>query len=221
MTVDKNLVKRELPYMVAVTFVFWVMCLDGNIGRTDGIILMVFLCTFILYGIFTAKDNNNNFDKPEITSYRDYLVFISLIVIGLTCLAIGANYIVKSAIFIARTFGFSELFIGLSIVAIGTSLPELATSVVAAKKKESDLSVGNIVGSNLFNICLVMGTVGLLSPINIDAGLNRFEFPFMLFLSVLLLIFLKSGHKLSRTEGLIFFLSFFIYIGGAYWLSVK
>jgi len=130
----------------------------------------------------------------------------------------GADFVVNSAVFIARGFGFSKLFIGLSIVAFGTSLPELATSVVAVAKDESDISLGNVVGSNLFNICMVMGTVGLLNPIPIDSSLNRFEFPAMLFLSCLLLIFARSGYKINRSQGLIFILSFFLYVGGSYWM---
>jgi len=216
--INKKIVSKELPYMIGASFLFWFLCLDGKIGRTDGLILLGVLAVFIIYGIMTARDIRKEREQIEKPSLKNYAFNGFLILTGLICLGKGADFVVNSAVFIARSFGFSELFIGLSIVAFGTSLPELATSVVAVSKDESDISLGNVVGSNLFNICMVMGTVGLLNPISIDSSLNRFEFPAMLFLSCLLLIFARSGYKINRSQGLIFILSFFLYVGGSYWM---
>lgn len=216
--VNKKIVSKELPYMIGASFLFWFLCLDGKIGRIDGLILLGVLAVFIIYGIMTARDIKKKREQLKKTSLKNYAFNGFLILTGLVCLWKGSDFVVNSAVFIARSFGFSELFIGLSIVAFGTSLPELATSVVAVSKDESDISLGNVVGSNLFNICMVMGTVGLLNPISIDSSLNRFEFPAMLFLPCLLLIFSRSGYKINRSQGLIFILSFFLYVGGSYWM---
>ncbi len=218
--INKKIAKRELPYMVVASAVFWAMCLDGEIGKTDGIILLGLLVMFLVFGIFTAKKSANKTEEIPQKSTTTYIKYGLLSIIGLAVLAVGANLVVKSAIFIAKNFGFSEVFIGLSVVALGTSLPELATSVVAITKNESDISLGNVVGSNLFNICLVMGTVGLLNPMNIDPKLNRFEFPAMLFLSLLLLLFARFSKRLNRVMGVFFILSFCLYIGISYWLTL-
>ena len=131
----------------------------------------------------------------------------------------GAHVVVNSAIFIARQMGLSETFIGLSIVALGTSLPELATSVVAGAKGEHEISVGNVVGSNIFNICMVIGTIGLFNPMAVNAGLMRFEFPAMTALTALLWIFSRTGYVISRLEGLFFMASFFLFIALSYWMG--
>ncbi len=130
-----------------------------------------------------------------------------------------ADLIVKSAIFLARQFGLSEIFIGLSIVAVGTSLPELATSVVAGARGESDISVGNVIGSNIFNICLVIGTIGLFNPMAVDMGLMRFEFPFLFILSAIVFIFCRTKFTINRLEGLFFLLCFFAFISLSYYMG--
>ncbi len=218
--INQDITKKELPYMVLTTVVFWIMCLDGTIERIDGIILLSMLAAFLVYGILTSKDNERNNKHPRHKSLKTILRYTMLMVIGLSVLAFGADLVVKSAIYIARQFGFSEVFIGLSVVALGTSLPELATSVVAVAKKESDISLGNVVGSNLFNICLVMGTVGLLNPMRVDQRLNWFEFPAMLFFSLLLMILTLSSKQLNRITGVIFISGFFLYIGISYVLAM-
>jgi cation:H+ antiporter len=215
-TINNQMIRRELPYTVAVTILFWVLCMDGNLNRLDGFILVTILIVFLVYSVLTAKDGNNNKNKQ---SRRSYVLNVFLIITGLLAIAYGADCVVNSAIFIARSFNFSELFIGISIVAIGTSLPELATSVVAAVKKQSDISVGNIVGSNLFNICLVMGMVGLINPIQINSNLNWFEFPAMVFITLLLYLFAFISQKISRIYGVIFIICFFVYNISAYGLA--
>jgi cation:H+ antiporter len=215
-TINKQMLHRELPYTVAATILFWILCMDGNINRVDGFILIFVLVAFLFYSVLTAK--NNNTSKIEQTK-KSYIRNGFLIIIGLIAIGLGADWVVDSAIYIARSFNFSELFIGISIVAIGTSLPELATSVVAAVKKQSDISVGNIVGSNLFNICLVMGTVGLMNPIQINQSLNWFEFPAMVFITLLLYLFAFISQKINRIHGLIFIVCFFAYNITAYGLA--
>jgi len=203
--VSKSTTRVELPIMIVASLIFWFLCLDGNIGRMDGVILLMILFGFLIFSIINAKKNYEGIRKPENSLRKN--IFLS--VVGISALIFGADAVVDSAIFIAKQFGLNEIFIGITIVALGTSLPELATSVTASIKNQSDISLGNIVGSNLFNICMVMGTVGVLSPISIDSRLHSFEFPSLICISVLL-YFLPLKHlKLGKSAGFIF-ISFFI-----------
>lgn len=225
--INRQITKFEIPYMVFASIVFWVLCLDGTIGYRDGIVLICLLAGFLVYGIKNAKDKdkikdsiNNKKDKNknlhnENNGNRLKSIFLNTVMLagGLAGLAIGANLVVNSAINIATDIGLSQAFIGISVVALGTSLPELAASAVAASKGESDISIGNIVGSNLFNICLVMGTVGLLNPMKIDKNLLNFEFPAMILISLILFGIAFFWHKITRKTGfalIIFFISYLI-----------
>lgn len=220
LAVDKKLVRREIPFMIGVSGLFWLICLDGWIGRVDGAVLLAGLAFFLILGIMTAKKSENTKDEVPAQKGKKVFWYTFLILIGMVGLIVGAHLVVNSAIFIARQLGLSDVFIGLSIVAVGTSLPELATSVVAGARREYDISIGNVVGSNVFNVCMVIGTVGLFNPMSVDMRLMRFEFPAMFLLSLILLVFARTGFTLSRVEGLFFILSFFLFIGLSYWLSM-
>lgn len=197
--------------MIFISMVFWFLCFDGLIGRIDGFILLGLLIIFLIWGIATAKENNSTGVKPSRDSYRIFRNML-FIISGVFMLAYGAKFVVQEAISIAVKFGLSQTFIGISVVALGTSLPELATSAVAAAKGESDLSVGNVVGSNLFNICLVMGTVGILNPMGVDKNLHTFQFPFMIFICILLGVIAFTRHKITQLSGSLFILLFIVYI---------
>lgn len=219
-TINPQAVSRELPFLVAVSILFWILCVDGDISRIDGAILTGMLILFLTYSIVTSQ-NGNSRDAgyhERLTGMR-FSWRMVMILAGFATLAIGANWVVEAAIFTARSFGFSELFIGISVVAVGTSLPELATSATAAIRRQSDISVGNITGSNLFNICLVMGVVGVFTPISFDTGLNRFEFPFMVLLTLIFYYFAARHGRIGRRAGLVFLLGFFLYNGIAYGLA--
>jgi len=218
MTVNIDAVSKEIPYLVAVSLLFWGLGFDGDISRTDGVILTLALILFLAYSIVTSRNGQNGGDKTTLTGMR-FIWRIAMMLGGIGALAIGAKWVVDAAIFTARSFHFSELFIGISIVAVGTSLPELATSVTAAIRRESDISVGNITGSNLFNICLVMGVVGMFTPISFDTALNRFEFPFMVLLTLLFYYFAARRGRIDRWAGLVFLMEFFLYNGAAYYLA--
>lgn len=215
--VDHGLVRREIPVVIGLTALFWLLSMDGEIGRVDGVILLAGLVSFLALGIMTAgKGGEAGLSKGAEKRTVKYVLFI---LVGLGGLLVGADLIVRSAIFIARSLGWSELFIGLSIVAVGTSLPELATSVVAGARGQHDISIGNVVGSNVFNICMVMGAVGLLSPLPVGGGLMTFEFPVLMVLSLLLLVFCRTGFKISRWEGFFFVLGYVAFVGGSYGLA--
>ena len=219
LAVDRRLVRREIPYMIGATGLFWLVCLDGQVGRMDGIILLAGLVVFLILGIMTARKSNGGEKSAPDQGKKKISRFIFLMLIGMAGLLVGANLMVKSAIFIARQIGLSEAFIGLSVVAVGTSLPELATSVVAGARGESDISVGNVIGSNIFNICLVIGTIGLFNPMAVDQGLMGFEFPAMFLLSLSVFFFSRTHFTISRKKGFFFVLSFFVFVGVSYWIG--
>ncbi len=209
--IKKQIIAVEIPYMIFISMVFWVLCMDSRIGRLDGLILIAFLVVFLIYGIATAKDKDA---PPEIkkTPRQGLLKNILFIIVGLVTLSLGANFVVQEAITIANKMGLSQTFIGISVVALGTSLPELATSAVAAARGESDISVGNVVGSNLFNICLVMGTVGIFNPMAVDTDLHTFQFPFMTGICLTLGILGYLRKSISQVSGFVFILLFLVYI---------
>jgi cation:H+ antiporter len=209
--IKQQIIKVEIPYMIFISFIFWMLCLDSKIGRMDGIILLLFLAVFLIYGIATAKDKNNGTDLEK-PSQKAIMKNIFFIIVGIVTLSLGANFVVKEAITIAVMFGLSQTFIGISVVALGTSLPELATSAVAAARGESDISVGNVVGSNLFNICLVMGTVGVFNPMAVEKNLHYFQFPFMMFICLALGLTAYFKQMISKKMGFVFINLFFIYI---------
>ncbi len=215
----KGKINNELFFMIGISITFWVMCFDGCIGRLNGFFLVAMLLIFLVYSYFTSK-NGNGCSEQQTGNKKENAKNLLLISLGIFGLCVGANLVVTNAVILANYFNISKTFIGISVIAFGTSLPELATSVIAAKKGESDIAIGNVIGSNLFNICMVMGFVGLLSPIHVENGLNKFEFPFMIIISIFLCIFLYISHSLNRKHGLFFLVTFIMYISGSYYRSM-
>ncbi|THB79683.1 MAG: sodium:calcium antiporter [Desulfobacteraceae bacterium] len=214
--IKKQLIKIDIPYLVAVTLIFWLLCLDNTIDRVDGWVLIVLLLLFLVYGIRNAKDSNGNNLGAEKLSRKDLAKNLGMIILGILMLAKGADWVVQNAILMAQRIGLSQTFIGISVVALGTSLPELATSAVAASKGESDITLGNVVGSNLFNICLVMGVVGIFNPMKFEASLHWFEFPFMVFITLLLSTMAYFYQHTGKKTGIAFVSLFVIYIAVSY-----
>jgi cation:H+ antiporter len=210
-SIKNQIIKIEIPYMILISCIFWLLCMDSYIGHTDGFILIALLIVFLIYGVTTAKEKGDTSKsvQPSLSHILKNAVFI---ILGIIMLAYGANFVVTEAINIAQKIGLSQTFIGISVVALGTSLPELATSAVAAARGESDISVGNVVGSNLFNICLVMGVVGVFNPMSIDKNLHYFQFPCMIFICFVLgyVAFINQG--IGKKMGSLFVLLFFVYI---------
>ncbi len=210
-TINRQIVRFDLPYMLGASLVFWILCMDGYIGYGDGLVLLVLLAVFLLIGIKNSKEKNGQKPVRE-SSPRAIIINCLFMVAGLVGLAKGAEMMVQSAIVMARGIGLSEAFIGISVVALGTSLPELATSAVAASRGESDLSVGNVVGSNLFNICLVMGVVGILNPLPVGKELMTFEFPFMVFIAMAFALIALVKGQMGRKIGFAFTAFFACYL---------
>lgn len=206
--VDKIVLKRDFPICLAIMAVVVFMCLDGIVSRVDGIILLVIFASYIGYLIYSSLKNREVI--VDDTKNMSPLKSIMFIIIGIVAIISGGQVVVKSAVKIAEAFGLSKTFIGLTIVAIGTSLPELVTSVVAARKGESGIAIGNVVGSNLFNLAFVLGlsstcnAIAVTGEAVIDAcvmlGVNAFGFVLCL-----------TGKKLSRTEGIISIITYAAY----------
>jgi len=208
--IKQQIIKFELPFMIFISILFWILSLDYVIGFIDGVILLLFLSGFLFISIKNAKDKETA-DISSDKSKKKLFINIFLVTAGLLALAAGADMVVKNAIYIAKSIGLSEVFIGISIVALGTSLPELATSAVAAAKGQSDISVGNVVGSNIFNICLVMGVVGICNPTRVNAGLVKFEIPFMVLLTIVFYLISLKFKKINALSGAAFIIFFIIY----------
>lgn len=205
--VQESTFMYEIPYLIIVSCLFLFLGMDGTVGRIDGIILWAaFICYFI-YLVIMAKKGRPEEALDKEGKQKSWMMLIFLTAIGIGMVMLGSDVTVNSASAIADGFGMSKRLIGLTIVAFGTSLPELVTSVIAAKKGSTDIAIGNIVGSNIFNILFVAGTAGLITPV-------AFEYGFIIdsVISVgavlLLMICILKGRKLSKSGGLVMLLSY-------------
>jgi cation:H+ antiporter len=209
-SVNQLLVKWEIPFMIGISGVTFYIGHIQNAGRLTGIILLIL---FAYYLIHCMKSPPVPMEVDEVTARKKYRSLIFLVILGVAGLGFGGLFFVNGARNIARVLGVSEAIIGLTIVALGTSLPELVTSAIAALKGHADISLGNIVGSNIFNILLVIGATATLRPYSIshDRFLTVIGMPFMMGLAVLLLPFAIIGNRISRIEGALFFILYSIY----------
>jgi cation:H+ antiporter len=199
-----RLLKIEIPLIIGVSVLLWVLCGDNRLDRTDGVILLVGFAGLAAYMYRSAHDEPAEVKKEVGLTAAVYMrvwVAVLLVVVGLAGLLGGAHLMVASAVEIAKAAGVSEWVIGLTVVAVGTSLPEVAATVAAAYRGESDIALGNIAGSNLFNILLILGTTAAIRPLGVpDAALSR-EFPAMVLFAVLLLVVVANGKVVRRWEG--------------------
>lgn len=222
-TVTRSTVRREIPLVLLASLVLSVMALDrvfagtgateNILSRSEGIVLLCFFLIFLTYTFAIAKgDPSDPHTAPAPTKHYPLWLLVIFIIGGLGGLVLGGELFVDAASSIARTLGMSEGFIGLTIVAAGTSLPELATSVAAALKKEPEIAVGNIVGSNIFNIFFILGTTATVTPIRIG-GVSSLDFLVMSFSAILLYVFavLFGQRVIKRAEGAVLFLCFVLY----------
>ncbi len=210
MNVEMRLITREMPVMLLATLGFLVLALDGTLSRLDASVFLAGFAAYLLL-MFRAARSEPSLIESEFAGFEEaeelverephYLRNTLLIGLGLMALVGGAQLLVAAAVFFARSLGISELVIGLTVVAVGTSLPELATSVVAAFRGEADIAVGNIVGSNIFNILLILGVAPLVRPLAVDQALYTFEIPVMVAFALLLLLFGRTGLRVVRWEG--------------------
>ncbi len=211
---SKTTKKYDIPIMIFSTvIVFLVANIGETISRVDGLLLSIVFIVFILYTIKLAqKSMSNNTSKSNVTK-KDLGISILKVILGIILLKYGADISVDNAVSIAKVLGVSEKVIGVTIVAIGTSLPELITSVVAGIKGEIDIAIGNIVGSNIFNLLFILGVSSIITPISYSLSYNT-DFLLLIFVSFLLLAFAYFGRKntMTRLNGIIYLLIYSGYI---------
>ncbi|WP_372594137.1 calcium/sodium antiporter [Actinotalea sp.] len=222
LVVQLPVVRRDVPVMIGLSGLLWVLSLDGAVSRTDGLLLLVLLLAYLAWALLrtgrrrvpvTAAQAQAE-ASPSPRGARPALALGGLVVLGVAMLAIGAQWLVAAATDVALTLGLSELVVGLTVVAIGTSLPELATSVIAAIRGNLEMAVGNAVGSCIVNIGAVMGISALLSPggVPVDAGASGFDLPMMLAVAVALLPIAFTGFVIRRWEAALFVAYYTAYV---------
>lgn len=217
--VKSNTIRKELPICLLVSTLLAALFLDRGLNgepadlitRGDGLAVLLFFCVFVYYLVALAKQNrkeNNKIEKPK------YKLGVSLLLtlLGLAGIIAGSNLVVTNASSLATAMGVSERIISLTIVAFGTSLPELVTTITAARRKEQDLIIGNIIGSNIFNICLVLGLPVALFGTITPGSFQLIDLGMLVFSALLLLIFSYTGkRRITRAEGVVMLLIFAVY----------
>ena len=202
--VHAKVIMREIPIMIGISILLLLLLIDGELGFFDGLVFVIGLVVYLVVNVLIArKEKNPEIDSEFSEGLKSKLgvsVSIVLMIAGLGLLILGANLFVQSAVAIAKIFNVSDAIIGLTIVAIGTSLPELITSIVAAYKKEADIAIGNVVGSNIFNILGILGITALIIPIS-SVGISYVDLGVMLFTAIILFPLSRTGFSISRFEG--------------------
>ncbi|MDA7085196.1 calcium/sodium antiporter [Pseudomonas sp. SA3-5] len=220
--VSRQLIRLDVPIMIGASLVVYALAWDGGLSRLDGALLFTGVVAYTGFLIISNLRDKSAADDDEFAKEFGlhqapkpyaWLINLALIVAGLVLLVSGSNLLVEGAVSLARALGLSELIIGLTVVAIGTSLPELATSIMAAIRGERDIAVGNIVGSNIFNLLFVLGLASLASPLPISISPNAlaFDFPVMIAVAVACLPIFFAGYRINRWEGLLFLAYYLAY----------
>jgi len=216
LAVSKSVLKKEIPIMLGVSLLLVLISIDGEIPQYDGVILLAGLGVFTYY---TFKDamkqraenkEKENKEKVELSKNNVYLKSAGLIGIGIVLLYIGAILTVDNAVILAKEFGLSEKVIGLTVIAIGTSLPELITSIIAIRKGHADIGIGNIIGSNIYNILMIMGVGAVLGGVMVGADVYV-DYAIMIIFSLSLLIALKTG-IIGRPMGIALTIGYIAYL---------
>ncbi|MCP4310735.1 MAG: calcium/sodium antiporter [Bacteroidetes bacterium] len=217
-------VRHDWPVLMFVSLLLFAFSWDGTLSRTEGLIFIFLLVAYIAIAVFQTKrkpksplpdsgDQPNEESKPAGKQMKGWIAGLILLV-SCVGLAFGADLLVENAAKIAEGFGISQRVISISMVAVGTSIPELATSVIAALKKETDISVGNIIGSNIMNILSVLGVTSVIGDISIDRAISHFDIPMMLAVTMVLLLMMvpAARSKVTRWEGIFMIMIYLLYI---------
>ena len=220
LVVNQQLIRLDVPIMIGASLLVWLMAIDGRIGRVDGLVLFSGIIAYTGFLIRQSRRESKaiqdeyaasigsaeeiDVDAPR--TWRNWLVDLALLAAGLGMLVLGSRWLVSSAVSIAEWLGVSELVIGLTIIAMGTSMPEVATSVVATLRGQRDIAVGNVVGSNLFNLLAVLGLAGIIAPggVAVANQVLTFDMTVMVAVALACLPIFFTGHLIARWEGLLF-----------------
>ncbi len=221
LVIHRQLVRQEVPIMIGASVILCVMALDGRIGHFDAALLAALFVAYTVFLIVQSRRAGTEIDDAALAELpaasrwdRHWSVQVLLVIVGLVMLVIGAKWLVDAAVEFARALGVSDLVIGLTIVAAGTSLPEVATSIVATIRGERDIAVGNVVGSNTFNILACLGISGLVAPggLAVAAPLLSLDLWVMLAAAVACFPIFVTGREIARWEGLLFLLYYAAYV---------
>lgn len=217
MSISRNTVRKDIPFCVVASLSLLLMCLDGEVSRLDAAILFAGFLVFIGYTLYLAR--RGVIQDVEVVKLENmgYWKAAGLMLLGLVCLVLGSHLFVDGATQVARSLGVPDAVIGLTIVALGTSLPELATSVVAARKGQSAIAIGNVIGSNVFNILMILGITGVVLPMDIQS-ITLVDFGVLLGGIVLLWLFCYTKYKVEKWEGAVLAAAYVAYVS---WLVYR
>ena len=208
LTLTKKLISKDILFVIFSSVILIALGHDGEVNRWEGLVLFICFCMYMYYSYLSAKQEK---EEPSDAETYGWMKTIFYIILGIGCLVGGGNILVSSATSLALSCGMSERVVGLTILAAGTSLPELATSVVAARKGSRGMAIGNVVGSNLFNIFFILGVSSLICPLTIK-GIGTLDWVALLGSSMLLFAFGRTGHKITRTEGIVMLSLYILYM---------
>jgi cation:H+ antiporter len=211
MTISRSTVKKDIPFSVGASVLLILLAFDAFLGRIDGIILLLGFAAFMVYTLSQAKKGQETSAVTESKQQNPWLSAFYLVA-GLAMLVVGSNLFVDSASSVSYALGISEGVVGLTVVAGGTSLPELATSVVAARKGQSAIAIGNVIGSNVFNILLILGLTATISPLQIQ-GITAIDMAVMLVSVTLVWLFSRTRYTVERWEGAVLVAGYLAYLG--------
>lgn len=202
---SKTVIRRDVPIMIAVTGLFWYLSQDRLISRNESITLFSLLVIYTLYSYFKARKEPQPESSADTSTDEPTTLIteIRLIVTGLIAMIAGSKLLLQGSVALAKAGGVSDEVIGLTLIAAGTSLPELATSVVAAMKGQPDIAVGNVVGSNIFNLLGILGVAGMILPLEVSEHMAKIDCPLMFVISLGCLPIMRSDLKITRLEGLV------------------
>lgn len=219
-TILRSTVRKDIPFALVASAVLLMMCLDGNVNRLDALLLLALFLIFMTITLRGARqdgvEQGENKETGPANPPMHPLKAVTLLTVGLAALILGSDVFVDNASAVARTLGVSDAIIGLTIVACGTSMPELATSVVAASRGNSGIAIGNVLGSNVFNILLILGITGMVSPM-VMQGITQTDLSVMVVSMVLLWLFSFTKLRIERWEGAVLtlvFVGYMIYLIG-------
>lgn len=220
LSVDRSVLKKEWPMLIAFSLAFLFLSLDGRLGMWDGILLVAAMLTFIIY-LVVKSTRKHEITTPANTvgnhKKHNFWTLAGLIIVGGIGLYFGSEWFLEGAIDIAKRFNVSDHVIGVTLVAFGTSIPELVASGIAAFRKQTDISLGNLIGSNIFNISGVLGVTAILCPLEVDTHILQHDFIWMLAIALLLFPIIWFGKKITRFNGLILLVCYTTYILLLFW----
>lgn len=212
LSIKTSTLKIEFPVSILAAGIFLVLCWMGmSLNRVEGAILMLLFLCFLLWMVRSAKKSREETEEEEVEKSMPIFKCVLYIPIGIAAIVLGGDLVVDSASAIATSFGLSQTLIGLTIVAFGTSLPELVTSLVAAKKGDADMALGNVIGSNIFNVLLILGVAGLVSPMAVLTE-NIIDGVLLMAMSLVTFLFAWIRSNISRGEGIVMLLMYAAYI---------